>query len=226
MPLLKLTDIKLEIQGNPILDGVSFEVNTGDVIGLMGKSGAGKTSLFRTLNLLQSPTQGIIYYQNQDTLTYPPAVLRREIGYVFQKTYLFSSTIKDNLLYPYQLMQQKPDFEEIIDYLNKANLPESIMKKKIHELSGGEQQRVALIRSLLIKPRILLLDEVTASLDEDNTLIIEKLIRDQNENKHVTILFISHNTGQSDRLAQKILYLEKGKVTYYGSKNDYFRKKE
>jgi putative ABC transport system ATP-binding protein len=226
MPLLELVDVKLEMLGKPILDGISFRVNSGDVIGVMGSSGSGKTSTFRIINLLQSPTQGTVFYQSKDTLTYPPTTLRREIGYVFQKTYLFGSTIMENLTYPYQLLQQKPNFQEITDYLNQANLPENIVTKKINELSGGEQQRIALIRSLLIKPKILLLDEVTASLDEENTVIIEKLIRDQNENKNVTILFISHNTKQAERLAQKILYLEKGKVSYYGSKNEYFIEKE
>lgn len=226
MSLLELVDIRLEMQEKTVLDGISCQVNSGDIIGVIGTSGSGKTSLFRIINLLQSPTHGTVYYQGKDTLTYPPTTLRREIGYVFQKTYLFGSTIKDNLTYPYQLLQQKPDFQEIAEYLDKANLPESVITKKINELSGGEQQRIALIRSLLIKPNILLLDEVTASLDEDNTLIIEKLICDQNKDRNVTILFIAHNTRQAERLAKKILYLAKGKVSFYGSKDEYFTQKE
>jgi ABC-type multidrug transport system ATPase subunit len=91
---------------------------------------------------------------------------------------------------------------------------------------GGEQQRVALIRSLLVKPRILLLDEVTASLDEENTVVIEQLILEQNQDRNVTVLFISHNTGQARRLAHKILHLAKGKMLFYGSKDEFFGAKE
>ncbi|MDD4601375.1 putative iron export ATP-binding protein FetA [bioreactor metagenome] len=224
MPLLELVNIRLALQEKTILDELSFQVDSGDIIGLLGTSGSGKTSLFRMINLLQSPTQGTVLYRGKDTLTYQPTTLRREIGYVFQKTYLFGDTIKENLIYPYQLLKQEPDFQEITDYLAKANLPQDIITKKINELSGGEQQRIALIRSLLVKPHILLLDEVTASLDEENTLIIEKLILDQHQTRNVTILFISHNTQQAERLAQKILYLAKGRISFYGNKGEFFER--
>ena len=225
-PLLELVDIKLEMLGKTILDGISFRVNSGDIVGLMGSSGSGKTSTFRIINLLQSPTKGTVFYQNKDTREYLPTTLRREVGYVFQKTYLFGNTVMDNLMYPYHLLKQQPNFQEITDYLNQVNLPESIITKKINEISGGEQQRIALIRSLLVKPKILLLDEITASLDEENTIIIENLIQNQNQNRNVTVLFISHNMGQAKRLAKNILYLKNGKVSYHGSKDEYFAQKE
>jgi putative ABC transport system ATP-binding protein len=136
-PLLALADIRLEMQEKTILDGISFAVSQGDIVGILGASGSGKTSLFRIINLLQSPTGGTVFYRDKDTLTYAPTTLRREIGYVFQKTYLFGSTVAENLLYPYQLMQQKPDFQEIADYLDKVNLPAAVQAKNVNELSGG-----------------------------------------------------------------------------------------
>lgn len=224
--LLELKNIKYVMDDKIILNGISLQIDAGDIIGVLGSSGAGKTSLFKIINLLQSPTHGTIYYQGKDSLTYPPALLRREIGYVFQKAHLFGNSVKENLTYPYKLLQRSPNYQEIADYLNRANLPEYIIMKKPEELSGGEQQRIALIRSLLIKPKILLLDEVTASLDEKNTLIIEKMICDQNRDRNATIMLISHNIDQAKRLANKILYLEKGKVLYFGSKDNYFIAKE
>lgn len=224
--LLDLVDVRLNFQGKTILDGISFDVQRGDFVGVLGSSGSGKTSLFRMINLLQSPTQGNIFYLGKDTLLYPPTELRKRIGYVFQKPYLFGSTIADNLMYPYQLLKQEPNLEEITGYLAKANLPKEIMTKKINELSGGEQQRIALIRSLLIKPNILLLDEFTASLDEENTRIVEELILSEHKEQKLTVLFISHNIAQAKRLAQKIIYLDKGKLSFYGSTDEYFAQKE
>jgi putative ABC transport system ATP-binding protein len=226
MVLLEASDIRLEFQSKTIIDGLSFSIYPGDLVGVLGSSGSGKTSLFRILNLLQSATSGSVSYLGKDTLSYEPTNLRKRIGYVFQKPYLFDSTVEDNLTYPYHLLKQKPDFAEIANYLAKANLPEDILAKKITEFSGGEQQRIALIRSLLIKPNILLLDEFTASLDEENTLIIEQLILDEHKEKNLTVLFISHNLAQAKRLAKQIMYLDKGKIAFYGSNDAYFAQKE
>lgn len=226
MVLLEAADIRLEFQTKTVLDGISFTISQGDFVGVLGSSGSGKTSLFRIINLLQSATSGKVFYLGKDTSSYPPTKLRKNIGYVFQKPYLFGSTVEDNLTYPYYLLKQKPDFAEIAEYLAKANLPKDILAKKTSEFSGGEQQRIALIRSLLIKPNILMLDEFTASLDEQNTLIIEKLIVDEHKEKNLTILFISHNLAQAKRLAKQIMYLEKGKLSFYGSKDTYFLQKE
>ena len=224
MPLLKLTHVGLSVQGKTILQDISFEIDNGDILGVIGGSGSGKTSLFRTINLLQTPTEGNILYNDKDVLSYPPTTLRREIGYVFQKTHLFGGTVEDNLLYPYELMQQKPDWQEIKDFIGKANLPQDVIKKKPNELSGGEQQRIALIRSLIVHPRILLLDEITASLDEYSSAVIEKLILEQNQNRNVTILFISHNSEHTKQLAQKILCMKNGTISYFGTKENYYER--
>ncbi|MBP2632012.1 MAG: Phosphate-transporting ATPase [Firmicutes bacterium] len=226
MVLLEASDIRLEFQSKTILDGLSFSIYPSDLVGVLGSSGSGKTSLFRILNLLQSATSGSVSYLGKDTSSYEPTQLRKRIGYVFQKPYLFGSTVEDNLTYPYHLLKQKPDFAEIENYLAKANLPKDILAKKITEFSGGEQQRIALIRSLLIKPNILLLDEFTASLDEENTLIIEQLILAEHKQQNLSILFISHNLAQAKRLAKQIMYLDKGKIAFYGSNDVYFAQKE
>jgi len=113
-----------------ILSHISFCVQAGDSIGVMGPSGSGKSSLFRLLNLLSSPTQGQILYKNKNLQEYIPTQLRRSIGYVLQKPYLFGTMVQENLLYPYQLLGQKPDFREISSYLDKVKLPHSTLDKK------------------------------------------------------------------------------------------------
>ena len=225
MNILECQHISFVRNQQTILQDVSFEVQAGDCIGVMGPSGSGKSSLFRLLNLLMSPTQGKILYYDKNIRDYIPTELRRKVGYVLQKPYLFGTTVQENLLYPYQLLGKKPDLREIKSYLSQVQLPENTLEKKNTALSGGEQQRIALIRSLLIKPSILLLDEVTAALDEENTLLLEKLITDEQNRQSFTLLFITHNPKQAQRLAHKILYLEGGRIGSYGMSTDFFSTK-
>jgi putative ABC transport system ATP-binding protein len=222
MNLMECTNIDLIKDNQTILTHISFPIQIGDSIGVMGPSGSGKSSLFRLLNLLMSPTKGQIFYKSKNIQDYPATELRRRVSYILQKPYLFGNTVQENLLYPYQLLKQKPNFDEISSYLTKVNLPTTILEKNNNALSGGEQQRIALIRSLLIKPEIILLDEVTAALDEENTLLIEKLIINEQENNNITLLFITHNKLQAQRLAPKIMYLNNGSIEFFGNTEHYF----
>lgn len=215
--------VGLAKKGQDLLRDVSFAVGRGESVGIAGPSGSGKTSLLRMMNLLHSPTSGTVTYKGTDILRHDPMQLRREVGYVLQKPYLFEGTVRDNLEYPYLIWKQKPDEEEIIAYLTRVNLTPDILDKRGTEMSGGEQQRVAFVRSILAKPEVLLLDEISSALDEENTLIIEQLIRKEREERNITVLFNSHNTEQLRRLAQKVLYLEKGRLIFFGTADDFFR---
>lgn len=205
-----------------ILQNISFEIEQGKICGITGPSGSGKTSLLRTMNLLQSPTEGMIFYKDKNLMEYDPIRLRREIGYVLQKPYLFEGTVRDNLEYPYLIWRQTPDQAEIETYLARVNLTTDVLEKRGRELSGGEQQRVAFVRSLLAKPEVLLLDEISAALDEKNTLVLEQLIREERETRNITVLFISHNMDQLRRLAQKVMYIKQGQVCFYGDAQEFF----
>jgi len=223
MVIVRCDNVGLRKKGQHLLQHVSFEVRQGEFIGIAGHSGSGKTSLLRIMNLLQSPTEGTVMYKNKDIMQYDPMQLRREVGYVLQKPYLFEGTVRNNLEYSYLVWKQKPDGAEIATYLARVNLTSAILEKRSTEMSGGEQQRVALVRSLLAKPEILLLDEVSASLDEENILILEQLIREECKARNITVFFISHNTDQLRRLAEKILYLERGQVIFNGSIEEFSR---
>lgn len=221
--LIEIKNVELIKKNQTILDKVSFMVHAGDCIGVLGSSGAGKSTLFRALNMMITPTSGEILYNGRNIKDYQPLLLRREIGYILQKPYLFGRTIRDNLEYPYNLLKKAPDWAVINDYLARVNLPESIADKNTTDLSGGEQQRVALVRSLLVKPKVILLDEVTAALDEENTAVIENLLSTEKAAQKLTVLFITHNHAQAKRLAEKILYLNKGAVQFFGDKEDFFK---
>ncbi len=224
MAIFLFDQVSLEIKGQSILSSISFSSEQSEIIGLAGPSGSGKTSLLRMMNLMRSPTQGSILYKNRDLAQLDPVQLRREVGYVMQKPYLFDGTVKDNLEYAYQVWGQTPTQPEILSYLERVNLPSAILKKTKSELSGGEQQRVALVRSLLAKPQVLLLDEVTASLDEANTILLEEMIRSEWAAKSLTVFFISHQSEQLRRLASTVLYVKKGKLEFCGPKDDFFKR--
>lgn len=223
MEIIRFDHVGLTIKESQILDNISFSTESGEIVGIAGPSGSGKTSLLRLMNLLRSPSTGTIFYKDRNIIHCDPAQLRREVGYVLQKPYLFDGTVMDNLEYPYHVWNQKPDIKEVMAYLERVNLPASMLSKHKTEMSGGEQQRVALIRSLLAKPQVILLDEVTASLDEENTLVLEKLILEEWASRSLTVFFISHHQEQLQRMAKNILFLDHGQLRYQGPISDYFQ---
>lgn len=226
MMIIELKNVDLVKKDKVILDDVSFAVAEGDILGIVGPSGAGKSSLLRLLNMLDSFSAGEIFFRERALTEYNPLLLRREIGYVLQKPFLFGQTVKDNLVYPYQLLKLRVDMDEIVSYLERVNLSAEVLTKKSGQLSGGEQQRVALVRSMLVKPRVLLLDEVTAALDEENIDLVEKLVMSEQEERGLTVLFISHNLEQVRRMAGRVLYMVAGKLEFAGSVEDFFRQRE
>ena len=127
--------------------------------------------------------------------------------------------------YPCELHQKVFDINLVEFYLKKVNLKPDILEKKPNELSGGEQQRISLVRTLLLEPEIILLDEVTSALDEDNTLLIEELIKYENENNELTFIFISHNNEQAKRLAQKVIYMEEGVIKEFTTVTNFFKER-
>lgn len=223
LEVISCTDVGLVKNGKNILHNVSFALTKGQLLGIAGPSGAGKSSLLRLLNLLDSPASGNIYYQGKDILTYNPLKLRRCVGYVLQKPYLFEGTVEDNLRYTYTVGKKQADMTEIKSYLGKLALPSDILAKSKNELSGGEQQRIAFLRSLLARPDVLLLDEVTAALDEKSALLLEALIKEEAANG-LSVVFVSHNNEQLRRLAQTILYLAGGETKFYGIAQEFFRR--
>lgn len=222
MPLLELKNVSQHKDGKRILSNITFTVEQGDSIGCLGPSGAGKTSLFRLLNMLDSPAEGEIFFNGKKLDTYNPMLLRRQIGYLIQKPRLFGNSVKDNLFYPYEIINQKPDEQQIQYYLAKVRLDADILTKEIKGLSGGEQQRIGLVRLLLVKPQVLLLDEFTSALDEETTRSVEDLILSEKDKHSLTILFITHSAMQAKRLSHKVIYLENGGIRFYGAADKYF----
>lgn len=199
----------------PILRDISFRIAIGEIIAVTGPSGAGKSTLLRLLNRLEEPSSGAIQLDGQDTRTLAPAELRRRIGLVMQRPFLFPGAVAENIAFgPAQhKIQLAPG--AIDSMLEEVGLPGYAVRDTT-TLSGGEAQRVALLRTLANQPELLLLDEPTSALDAANRQSVEELILRLIRERNLTCIWVTHNSDQA-RLADRILQLEAGKTVALGT---------
>ena len=155
--LLEVKKLSVTIGGKALLQDISFAVAAGDSVAVAGPSGCGKSTLLRTLCLLTPPSGGEVFFAGKEFRSYLPPDLRRRIGYVPQKAVLFGKTVEEDLAYPFQIAKQKPDEGRMKKLLAAVGLAAAFFSAKTETLSGGEAQRVALVRSLLAQPQVLLL---------------------------------------------------------------------
>ena len=194
-PLLQVREVSFALQDKMLLAPISFALQPAEFLWLAGPSGAGKSTLLKIIASLLEPSGGAVLFHGQ-----PPAELRVEhyrqrVSYVFQTPQLFGQTVYDNLALPYAVRQQAIERARLREWLTRVNLAADILDKPIEQLSGGEKQRVALLRNLQFPPDILLLDEVTSALDEENKQRVRQLIAGQVE-QGCAVIWISHDTAE------------------------------
>lgn len=202
--------------------GLNFQVAAGEVLGLFGPSGAGKTSTLRMIAGLLKPDQGRIKFNDQTLFDQNGKVVMplgdRKIGFVFQDYALFPNlTVRGNLAYAAS-PSGRPLIDELLDKFQLTGLQHT--KPKF--LSGGQQQRVALARSLVQSPAVLLLDEPLSALDMDLRADIQDYLLEHIKARNIATLLISHDPAQLLRLADRMLVLGKGEITYSGTPTEYF----
>lgn len=205
---------------NPVLENVSFHVNPGEMIGIVGHSGSGKTTLINLLMRLYDVNEGAIEIDGVNLKDISQNALRTQIGIVLQETFLFSGTIRDNIKYAMPLATD----EQVIAAARIANahdfilnLPEgynTMVGEKGYSLSGGERQRIAIARAVIHNPRVLILDEATAALDTETEKLIQDSLNKLTENR--TVFAIAHRLSTL-RNADKLLVLDKGRVAEFGT---------
>lgn len=211
MTLLEFCNVSFKNGDALIINDLSISIKSGDFISIVGPSGSGKSTFLKLCNHLYSPSDGKILYKGIDLMELSPTELRKSICYCFQTPYLFGENVMDSIAFPFKVRNMPVDIEKINKLFNLFNMDKEFLHKDINNLSGGEKQRIALIRSLIFKPEILLLDEVTSALDQDNTKIVEEVINNLNK-AGITILWITHNPIQSRKYANKIVTIEKGSL--------------
>jgi putative ABC transport system ATP-binding protein len=213
--VLRTEHLSRAVGSKILVDDATFEVTTGEMLAIVGPSGAGKTSLLRLLNRLDEPTGGTVFVNGSDYRGIPARELRREVGMVTQRPFLFPGTVADNLRFgPAQRGQSLTD-SAVDDLLTRAGL-EGYASRNVANLSGGEQQRVSVARTLANEPLVLLLDEPTSALDDRSKLEIETLIQSIVRDQHLTCIIITHDTAQAARLADRLLVLEAGRIVRLG----------
>jgi len=211
LSLLDFRNVSFANDGKTVLRNVSFVVEAGDFISIVGSSGSGKSTLLRLCSYLISPTSGDVFYKGANMTGYSPTELRKSISYCFQLPYLFGSTVKDNLDFPFSIRNIPFNEARVKELFLLFNISTTLLNADVQNLSGGEKQRIALVRTLLFLPEVLLLDEVTSALDAENTRMVEDAISSLNKGG-ITVLWITHDPEQSQKYANKIITLEAGEI--------------
>jgi len=193
-----------------IIRGVSGFFQKGKITTLVGPSGAGKTTLFRLCNGLISPAEGDIFIDSQHIDSYEPTALRRKVGLALQSAAMLPGTVHDNLSLPRTLTGEVLSKEEGELLLERVALEKTMPGQDIENLSGGQRQKVSIARTLINRPDILLMDEITSSLDRVSRQDIETLIQTINKDSHVTIIWITHNLEQAVRIGDDTWVMMKG----------------
>ncbi|WP_261129441.1 phosphate ABC transporter ATP-binding protein [Bacillus sp. Marseille-Q3570] len=207
--------IRCEVVSTDHLKDLSFGLEMQQITTVVGPSGAGKSSLLFLLNRLEEPASGDIYYKGQNIKALPVTKLRCEVGMVFQSAYLFDGTTEENIQYGPKLQGELQDCD-VDRLLDLVDLPRSFKTRHVTSLSGGEQQRVAIARTFANKPSVLLLDEATSALDIKTAEHIEELLFRLRDEKGVTIMMVTHNLKQAERMGEQTLYLEDGRLVEKG----------
>jgi putative ABC transport system ATP-binding protein len=198
-----------------LLAEVNFELERGEVLAVVGPSGSGKSTMLRLLNRLDEPTSGTVWLNGTDTHTLVPRELRRRMGMVMQRAYLFPGTVGENIAFGPKQHGRTISPDEIEAQLAHVGLTGYASRDAL-TLSGGEAQRVAITRALANDPEVLLLDEPTSALDEAARLGVEALLESLIRERHLTCVWVTHSIEQARTMADKVLALKSGRVNAYG----------
>ncbi|MDR2597645.1 MAG: ATP-binding cassette domain-containing protein [Treponema sp.] len=201
---------------------VDLDIPSGCIYGIIGRSGAGKSSLLRVISLLETPDTGEVYYNGHRVDTLRGMSLlerRRKMGMIFQNFNLFGSrNVSDNIAYPLeiaglakkQIDKRLDELLELVDIADKR-------KARLRELSGGQKQRVAIARALAANPEVLFCDEATSSLDPQTTRSILALIRELQQRLKITVVLITHQMEVIREICHEVAVLEQGIIVERGS---------
>ena len=217
--LLEVKKLKKKFQNKEVLKEVSFEVNEGDVIGIIGPSGCGKSTLLKCINYLLEPSSGEIIFEGKKiNKNYNLNEYRCKIGMVFQQYNLFENlTVLDNIILApvkHKIMSKEEAKKEAYRLLKKIGLYEK-RNSYPRELSGGQKQRTSIVRALIMKPKLMLYDEPTTALDPEVKGDVTSLMREI-AGEGMSMIIVSHEIEFIKDFASKVIFMDDGKIVEYG----------
>ncbi|RDV05301.1 sulfate/molybdate ABC transporter ATP-binding protein [Undibacter mobilis] len=223
---IRIVNVRKEFDRYPALHGVSLDIHSGELIALLGPSGSGKTTLLRLIAGLERPTEGAIYFGDEDASHLD--VQERNVGFVFQSYALFKHmTVADNIGFGLTVRPRatRPPSAEIrkraSDLLDLVQLS-GLEKRFPSQLSGGQRQRVALARALAIEPRVLLLDEPFGALDAKVRRELRHWLRELHERTGHTTVFVTHDQEEALELADRVVVMSQGRIEQVGTPDEIY----
>ena len=224
--MIVIKDLKKNFGDNEILRGISYEINSGEKIAVIGPSGSGKSTFLRCIDLLERPTSGQIFIDGEE-ITAPDADINRiraKMGMVFQHFNLFNNlTIMDNItLAPVMLKRQTAEEakENALKLLERVNLQDKADAYP-SQLSGGQKQRIAIVRSLAMNPEVMLFDESTSALDPEMVGEVLEVIRELAQSG-MTMVIVTHEMGFAREVASSVLFVDEGVIKEENEPKEFF----
>jgi polar amino acid transport system ATP-binding protein len=224
-PILRLEGVRKSFGDNLVLDGIDLEVQTGEVLVVIGPSGSGKSTLLRCVNLLEPIQAGRIFFEGEEITRdgVDVSAVRQRIGIVFQQFNLFPHlTVIDNLTLAARRIRKLARAEaerRARELLDVVGLPEKAGQHP-HQLSGGQQQRVAIARALMMSPKVVLFDEVTSALDPELVGEVLVVMRDLARGSGTTMLVVTHEMHFARDVGDRVVFMDGGKIVEQGRPAD------
>lgn len=213
--ILRAENLGRSVPGRILVADVSFEVRRGETLAIVGPSGSGKSSLLRLMNRLDEPSNGTVFLEGEDYRQIAPRELRRRVGMVLQRPFLFPGTVSTNLRFGPRQRGQELSASAVDELLSGVGLA-GFASRDVSNLSGGEAQRVSFARTLANSPEALLLDEPTSALDDIAKGEVEALIQHIGRERGIPCILVTHDVAQAARLAERALILENGRAVRTG----------
>lgn len=223
MASIEVKNISKIFDNKLVLNNLNFNVSDGELLSILGKSGCGKTTLLKILIGIEKPSSGSILKNNKNITKYD--ISKRGMGIVFQNYALFPNmTVLENVSYALnnKLKDKKKANEQAMDIISMVNLDEHIYKYP-NELSGGQMQRVAIARTLALKPDVILFDEALSALDAENKIILRNKIREINKKFNITMIFITHDQEEAFSISDRVMIMNDGCIEQIDKPSEIFK---
>lgn len=219
--MIKYENVSLTYPGSgKAIDNINFEIEDGELFVIVGPSGSGKTTTLKLINRLLRETEGQIFFDGADINSFDLRELRLNIGYVLQGIALFPNmTVAENIaIIPEMKNMNKADIIKRTDeLLNEVGLDPDIYKDRLpSDLSGGEKQRIGILRAIIANPKVLLMDEPFSALDPISRRDLQDLIIDLQKSYKITTVFVTHDMSEALRVADRICIMQDGKIVQIG----------